>query len=326
MIVFTRLADIQGIEKTALAMGSFDGMHKGHVELIGRSVSGAARSGLKSAVFTFSNHPKNALAGALVVRNIQYPDDKAATIEALGVDYLFSLPFTERIGHMERDVFVEALLLGAFNMAEAFCGFNFHYGRGAAGDAASLCASGAALGFPVHVMDAVYADGELVSSSLIRSLIAEGRVEECARFLGRNYFIKGIVIEGNRIGRTFGFPTLNMRMDAGMVVPAHGVYVTECFAAGGRFAGVTNVGIRPTVDGEGGRLVETHLLRFSGDLYGRPVRVVFLKRLREERRFESAARLVRQIEADCEEARAYHAARSLDAGEGRTQDGAGTDI
>ena len=308
MIVFTRLADIRGIEKTALAMGSFDGMHKGHVELIGRCVSGAARSGLKSAVFTFSNHPKNALAGDLIVRNIQYPADKAQAIEALGVDYLFSLPFTERIAHMRRDAFVEELLRGAFNMAEAFCGFNFHYCHKAEGDAESLRASGAALGFPVHVMDAVRVDGEIVSSSLIRSLIAEGRVDECARFLGRSYCIEGLVIEGNRLGRTLGFPTLNMRMDAGMVVPAHGVYVTECFAMGERRAGVTNVGIRPTVDGAGRRLVETHLLRFSGDLYGRPVRVAFLKKLRDERRFESAERLARQIEADCENARAYHEA------------------
>ncbi|MDR2354989.1 MAG: bifunctional riboflavin kinase/FAD synthetase [Clostridiales Family XIII bacterium] len=306
MITFTRLADIRNIEKTALAMGSFDGMHKGHTALIGRAVSGAARSGLKSAVFTFSNHPKNALAGKIVVRNIQYPDDKAATIEALGVDYLFSLPFTERICRMRRESFVEELLRGAFNMAEAFCGFNFHYGYRAEGDAESLRASGAALGFPVHVMDAVRADGTIVSSSLIRTLIAEGRMEECARFLGRNYFIKGVVIEGNRVGRTFGFPTLNMHLDAGMSVPAHGVYVTECGVSGRRLAGVTNVGVRPTVDGEGRRLVETHLLDFSGELYGQSVCVAFLKKLREERRFENTECLVRQIEADCKEARAYH--------------------
>jgi riboflavin kinase/FMN adenylyltransferase len=290
-------------------MGSFDGMHKGHAELIGRAAAGAARSGLKSAVFTFSNHPKNALAGGIVVRNIQYPEDKAAMIEALGVDYLFSLPFTDEICRMPRDVFVEVLLCGAFNMAEAFCGFNFHYGHRAEGDAESLRASGARLGFSVHVMEAVRVDGEIVSSSRIRALIAEGRMEECARFLGRNYFVKGTVIEGKRIGRTFGFPTVNMSMDAGMAVPAHGVYVTECVAEGKRYAGVTNVGVRPTVEGTGERLVETHLFHFNGDLYGRPVRVAFLKKLREERRFENLDRLARQIEADCRDARAYHEAR-----------------
>ncbi|MDR2771319.1 MAG: bifunctional riboflavin kinase/FAD synthetase, partial [Clostridiales Family XIII bacterium] len=305
MITFTRLADIRNIEKTAIAMGSFDGMHKGHVQLIGRAAAGAARRGIKSAVFTFSNHPKNALAGELVVRNIQYPDDKAAMIEALGVDYLFSLPFTEQIHRMRREIFVDELLRGALRMAEAFCGFNYHYGYKAEGDAESLRAAGAALGFPVHVMDAVRVDGELVSSSLIRSLIAEGRMEECARFLGRNYLVKGLVIEGRRLGRTLGFPTLNMRMDAGMAVPAHGVYVTECSVAGKSYAGVTNVGVRPTVDGtEGGRLVETHLLRFDGDLYGRTVRVAFLKKLRDEQRFESAEQLARQIDADCKNARA----------------------
>jgi riboflavin kinase/FMN adenylyltransferase len=309
MIIFTQLEDIKNIEKTAVAMGNFDGMHRGHVELIRRTVAGAARSGVRSAVFTFANHPKNALMGGDAVRNIQYPDDKAAMIEALGVDYLFSVPFTERIHRMSREGFVDELLLGTFNMAEAFCGFNFHYGYKAGGDADSLRASGARLGFPVHVMGAVRVSGETVSSSLIRELIAEGRMEECAGFLGRNYSVKGLVSEGKRIGRTFGFPTLNIGMDAGMVIPAHGVYVTECAVNGGIYAGVTNVGVRPTVEGHGIRLVETHLLDFSGDLYGRPVRVAFLKKLRDERRFEDVEHLALQIKADCQSARDYHAAR-----------------
>jgi riboflavin kinase/FMN adenylyltransferase len=308
MIIFTQLADIKGIEKTTVAMGSFDGMHKGHVELIGKAAAGAARGGYKSAVFTFSNHPKNALAGGLVVRNIQYPDDKAAMIESLGVDYLFSLPFTDEICHMSRDAFVEDLLCGVFNMAEAFCGFNFRYGFRAEGDVDSLRAAGARRGFPVRVMDAVRVDGEIVSSSLIRMLIAEGRMEECARFLGRNYSVKGVVIEGNRLGRTFGFPTVNIRVDVGMVVPSHGVYVTECIVAGKKRAAVTNVGIRPTVaGGDGISLVETHLLDYSGELYGESVCVVFLKKLRDERRFESLDRLASQIKEDCQNARVYHA-------------------
>jgi riboflavin kinase/FMN adenylyltransferase len=307
MITFTQLSDIKNIEKTTVAMGSFDGMHKGHVELIGRSVAGAARSGLKSAVFTFSNHPKNALSGRIAVRNIQYPDDKAAMIEALGVDYLFSVPFTDQLGRMRRESFVEDLLCGAFNMAEAYCGFNFRYGHKAEGDAETLRAAGAARGFPVHIVDAVRVGGEIVSSSLIRTLIAEGLTEECARFLGRNYSVKGTVIEGNRLGRTLGFPTLNIRMDDHMVVPAHGVYVTECIAAGERRAAVTNVGVRPTVEGNGAKLVETHLLDYSGELYGESVCVVFLKKLREERRFESLDHLMRQIGEDCQNARAYHA-------------------
>jgi riboflavin kinase/FMN adenylyltransferase len=306
MIIFTELADIKNIEKTAVAMGNFDGMHKGHAELIGRTAEGAARSGLKSAVFTFANHPKNALAGKNIVKNIQYPDDKAAMIRDIGVDYLFSVPFSEELHHMRREAFVRELLLGVFNMAEAFCGFNFHYGYKAGGDADSLRADGALLGFPVHVMEAVRVDGEIVSSSLIRSLIAEGRVEECARFSGWDYFIKGTVVPGNRMGRTFGFPTLNIGMDDAMVVPAHGVYVTICSVGRENYAGVTNVGVRPTVTGSGTRTVETHLLDFSGDLYGKPVRVVFLKKIRDEKRFESSEALTLRIKEDCRVAREYH--------------------
>jgi riboflavin kinase/FMN adenylyltransferase len=313
MIVFTKLEDIKNIEKTAVAMGNFDGLHRGHVELIKRTVAGAARSGVKSAVFTFADHPKNALAGEFVVRNIQYPDDKAAMIEALGVDYLFSLPFTEAMHHMRGDGFVSDLLLGTFNMAEAFCGVNFHYGYKAEGDAISLRAAGARLGFPVHVINDVRVEGRTVSSSLIRALIAEGRVEECARFLGRDYFIKGIVNEGNHLGRTFGFPTLNISADAGMVIPARGVYVTDCEVAEEIRAGVTNVGIRPTIEGNGISLIETHLLDYSGDLYGLPARVVFLKKLRDEKRFATPALLALQIKEDCQSARRHHATRITEA-------------
>ncbi|MDR1247594.1 MAG: bifunctional riboflavin kinase/FAD synthetase [Clostridiales Family XIII bacterium] len=312
MITFVQFDDIRSIEKSAVAMGNFDGMHKGHIELVRRTVAGAARNGIKSAVFTFSNHSKNALAGKRIVRNIQYPNDKAAMIGALGVDYLFSVPFTERIQHMSKETFVEELLLGTFNMAEAFCGFNFRYGYKAEGDAESMRAAGALFGFPVHVLNAVRVDGQTVSSSLIRKLIAEGRMEECERFSGRNYFVEGVVSEGNRIGRTFGFPTLNINTDDVMAVPAHGVYVTECAVANGNYASVTNVGVRPTIDGAGTRIVETHLLDFSGDLYGRTVRVVFLKKIRDERRFANIELLARQIEKDCSDARKYHTEKAAE--------------
>jgi riboflavin kinase/FMN adenylyltransferase len=155
-------------------------------------------------------------------------------------------------------------------------------------------------------MEDLRVDGQTVSSSLIRALIAEGRMEECARFLGRNYFVKGTVREGNRLGRTFGFPTLNISADSSMVIPAHGVYVTECEVADETRAGVTNVGVRPTVEGNGIRLVETHLLDYSGDLYGLPARVVFLKKLRDEKRFENPELLTLQIKEDCQSARLYH--------------------
>jgi riboflavin kinase/FMN adenylyltransferase len=311
MIIFTELKDVGKIEKTVVAMGNFDGMHIGHVELVRKTVAIASRNGHKSAVFTFSNHPKNAMGGETVVRNIQYPDDKAETIEALGVDYLFSVTFSEDIHRMDKDAFVKDLLIGTFNMAEACCGFNFRYGYKAEGDADSLREAGALLGFAVHVMEAVRVDGETVSSSLIRALIAEGRMEECARYLGRGYFVKGVVGEGNRIGRTFGFPTLNIEMDDSMVIPAYGVYVTECAVDGATHASVTNVGLRPTVNGDAGTArVETHLLDFDGDLYGKAARVVFLKKLRDERRFENVGQLALHIEKDCDDAREYHASRT----------------
>jgi riboflavin kinase/FMN adenylyltransferase len=286
-------------------MGNFDGMHLGHTALIRMAVSGAKRSGLRSAVFTFSSHPKNSLAGGRIIRNIQYLEEKAAMIESLGVDYLFSLPFTEAIHHMSPDGFIRELLTERFNMAEACCGFNFRFGYKAEGSARTLMEAGGRQGFPVHVLEALKVGGEVVSSSIIRARIAEGRMEEAAAFLGRGYRVGGEVVEGNRIGRTIGFPTLNILMDESMVVPAHGVYVTSCLFDGKAFAGVSNVGVRPTI-GDEKKSIETHLFDFDQDIYGRMIRVEFIKKIRDERRFKSVNQLAEQIAADSRIARAHH--------------------
>jgi riboflavin kinase/FMN adenylyltransferase len=307
MLVYTDLHDIHAIEKTAVAMGNFDGLHLGHVELIRRTVAGARNAGVKSAVFTFSEHPKNSLAGGRIIRNIQYPEEKAGEIADLGVDYLFSIPFSEEMHHMPPKNFIEDLLLDCFNMAEAHCGFNFRFGYRAAGDAEILREAGAEHGFPVHVLDALQINGVVVSSSLIREMISEGRMEECAAFLGRNYCAGGEVTEGNRIGRTLGFPTLNILMDESMAVPAYGVYVTDCHVDGRVYPGVTNVGVRPTV-GDGKKSIETHLLDFEGDLYGKTIRVEFIKKLRDEMRFAGVEQLALQITKDTADAKTYHQA------------------
>ncbi|MGI6748715.1 MAG: bifunctional riboflavin kinase/FAD synthetase [Anaerovoracaceae bacterium] len=302
---FNTLEEIKDIKETVIALGNFDGVHKGHQELIRRTVKSARMAGLKSAVFTFTNHPKNVLAGKLVIKNIMYPEDKAEIIKSLGVDYLFSLKFNKFIQHLSAEEFVQKLLVDTFKMREAYCGFNYHYGYKAEGSPETLTRAGMKAGFGIHVLEPYKIDGNLVSSTLIRKLIREGKVGECKKYMGRNYMVRGEVVVGNKIGRTIGFPTSNLLIDETMVTPAHGVYVTYCKYNGVDYQGVTNVGIKPTI-GDNKKNIETHIFNFSTELYGKQIRVEFLERLRPEIKFNSVQELSEQIARDCIEAKRYH--------------------
>lgn len=307
MKVFKKLDEIQNIDDTVTALGNFDGIHLGHQALIAETVRQAKAKDLKSAVFTFSNHPKNVISQTNMVKNIIYADEKEAIFEAMGVDYLFSLDYTKEFGSMTPKEFAKRLLAEAFRARHVVCGFNYRYGYRAEGNPQTLIQQGCLLGFDVSVMDAVSIDGCVVSSTLIRGLIAQGEMEECSRYLGRNYAIGGTVIEGNHIGRTIGFPTCNITVDETMVVPANGVYVTNCKVGDRLYPAVTNVGAKPTI-GMYQKNVETHLLDFQGDLYGRDIRVEFLKKLRDERKFENVEALAAEIHNNCDAAREYHKA------------------
>ncbi len=302
---FNTLDEIKNIKETVVALGNFDGVHKGHQELIKRTVKSAKMAGLKSAVFTFANHPKNVLAGKPVIKNILYPEDKAAIIQSMGVDYLFSLEFNEIIQHLSAEEFIEKLLVGAFRMREAYCGFNYRFGYQAEGSPETLMKTGLKDGFGIHLLEPFKIDGNLVSSTFIRNLIAEGRVGECKKYMGRNYSVGGEVVVGNKIGRTIGFPTSNILIDKTMVTPEHGVYVTYCNYNGVCYQGVSNVGIKPTI-GDNKKNIETHIFNFSKELYGKEIRVEFLERIRPEIKFNSVDELAKQIDMDCAEAERYH--------------------
>ena len=305
MKVFKSLDEIKDIECTATALGNFDGVHLGHQALISEAVKQAKEKGLKSAVFTFSNHPKNVISGTNMVKNIIYNDEKEDILEAMGVDYLFSLDYTKEFGSMEPKEFTAELLVKHFRVKHVVCGFNYRYGYGAKGDSQTLIEQGCIQGFDVSVMDAVSLEGSVVSSTLIRGLITQGEMEECGRYLGRNYSIGGTVIEGNHIGRTIGFPTCNITVDETMVSPASGVYVTRCRVDGQVYPAITNVGSKPTI-GLYHKNVETHLLDVKVDLYGKEIRVEFLKKLRDERKFENIEALTEEIQRNCDTAREYH--------------------
>ena len=270
MKIFNTLEEIDNIEETVVALGNFDGVHKGHQQIILRTVKSAEAAGLKSAVFTFSNHPKNLMAGKTVVKNILYPEEKASIIEKL-----------------------------------AYCGFNYHFGYKASGTAETLMKEGMKRGFGIHIQEPFEIDGNLVSSTFIRKLIQNGQVDQCMKYMGRLYSIGGEVVVGNKLGRTIGFPTSNIMIDETMVTPPNGVYVTYCVYNGVHYPSITNVGVKPTI-GTYHKNVETHIFNFDKELYGKMIRVEFLQKTRDEQKFESVEALSRQITDDCITARSFH--------------------
>ena len=305
MIIFENLDEINNIEPTALALGNFDGVHLGHQALIQTMVEKAREKGLKAAVFTFSNHPRNLLPGKTPVLNITLEGQKSQIIESLGVDYLFNIEFTKEIMTMEPEDFIKKLLVDKFNARDVFCGFNYNYGFKAKGTPELLKEKGKEWGFDVECIPAVIIHDDVVSSSLIRTLIASGQVEKCEMYMGRHYAIDGEVVVGNRLGRTLGFPTSNLVISPDMVTPPNGVYVTYCTYNGHRYPSVTNVGHKPTI-GQYEKNVETHIFNFDKELYGKHINVEFLQKTRDEVKFDSVEELSEQILRDCRDAREYH--------------------
>ncbi len=310
MKIFESLEDINNIEETVVALGNFDGVHKGHQQIIARTVRSAQAVGLKSAVFTFSNHPSTVLGKGEPVKNILYAEQKTRIIEEMGIDYLVDIPFTKEILAMSPQTFVEEILVKHLRIREAYCGFNYTFGYKASGTPEVLMHEGLKHGFGLHVQEPYKIDDILVSSTYIRQLIEEGRMDEVTKFMGRLYSIGGEVVEGNRLGRTIGFPTMNLVVDETMVTPPNGVYITFCTCDGVRYPAITNVGNKPTI-GEYAKTIETHIFNYNEDAYGRHINVEFIRWVRPEKKFSGIEELTAQIQSDCISAKAWHRERGV---------------
>lgn len=308
MIIFNSLDEIKNTEPAVVALGNFDGIHRGHRSLIETAVKSAAEKGIKSAVFTFSEHPRNVIAGSTVVRSIAYPDKKMDLIRELGVDYVFAIPFDDYMMHQSPEEFVKDVMMGTFHAAGAVCGTNFTYGYKAGGSSEDLKVAGAENGFDVIVLSMVMDEEDIVSSTLIRNCISSGDVERAEELLGRCYSIRGTVMHGNHLGRTIGFPTCNISVDDTMVTPSNGVYVTTCRVGETVYDSITNVGNKPTV-GTYGKNIETNILDFDQDVYDQMIEVYFHKKLRDEVKFSDLDALKEQLDRDRQEACDFHRQR-----------------
>lgn len=299
-----------GEKKCVIALGFFDGVHLGHQALLRCAVERAAEKNLSSAVFTFDRSPKEFVTG-IKVPLLTTNDERRATIQSLfPVETVIIEPFDEQMMTMPWVDFV-LMLAQKYRAGWLVAGHDFRFGHKNAGTPALLCKKAAQLGMGCDIIPAVTLDGVTVSSTLIRQLLRDGEVERARQLLGHSYTITGQVLHGKGLGRTIGAPTLNVIPADGLLIPAYGVYATRVSVAGRQYDAVTNVGVRPTVDENGGVTVESHLLDVSEQLYGRECRVEFVKLLRREQKFSDLSALQAQIARDVAAARVVLAEKVL---------------
>jgi len=296
-----------------LSIGNFDGIHIGHQAVLTHVVDRARSMNVPAIAMTLDPHPIKLLRPSDAPRLLTTLEQRLALIARTGIDTTLVLPFTHRLARMSADSFVRDVVVARLAVREVYIGKNFKFGADRGGDVQLLEAMGIELGFRAAAAPIVEAAGGVVSSTRVRQAVAEGRVEEAAMLLARAVFIDGSVLEGKRLGRTLGFPTLNIEVE-NEIEPGHGVYVTAVHipSFGRTFPAVTNVGVRPTVYQNSLTTVESHLLDFTADVYGERVRLFYLQRLRGERTFSSTTQLMSQIRRDVEQAREYFAERPVD--------------
>lgn len=289
-----------------LTVGNFDGLHVGHQEIL-RIVTERARArDGEAAVYTFEPHPRKVLRPAQAPKLLTTLEQKLERIDAAGVDVAIVEPFDAEFARRSAEDFVREVLHARIGPREVYVGYDFRFGHDREGSMRTLTELGPHLGFAVTIVPEVTVGGRDVNSTRIRELLGEGRVEEARELLGRPYCVRGSVVEGDRRGRTLGFPTVNLAPE-NEVLPALGVYAGRLrvlgAAAGAELPAVVNVGRRPTFKEGGEVLAEAHVIDWSGDLYGQRVEIGFLHHLRDERRFPDVEALRRQIEADRDAAR-----------------------
>ena len=289
-----------GLENAVYAIGNFDGVHLGHQAVLAQTVALAKALGAPSAILTFEPHPADYFAGRSVVFRLTSAPVKIGVFERLGLNGAVVLTFDAALASLTADEFVANVLIQRLGVRTVVVGWDFHFGKNRAGNPAFLVEAGHRCGFAVHIVPKVeegeHGSLQVVSSSIVRRALEQGDVDAAARALGRPYAVKGIVTKGQQLGRTLGMPTANIALEPTNRL-AHGIYAVWAIIDGSRLPGVASFGVRPTVD-NGLPLLEVHLFDFMGDLYGKDVEVEFVRRIREERKFDSLDSLVAEMERD----------------------------
>jgi riboflavin kinase/FMN adenylyltransferase len=297
MLVFHSIDDpTLLLDASVVTLGNFDGIHLGHQALVSHTVEEARRRKAVSVVVTFDPHPLKVLAPGRAPRLILTVEDKIEMLRELGVDVVVSQRFDRSFANVRAEEFVRRWIVDRLKGKKMFVGRDLRFGHAREGNVEQLVGWGAALGFEVSIVEPILVNGARVSSSRIRGLVADGRVDEARLSLGRYHFVSGSVIAGSRRGREIGFPTANIASRT-EVIPGDGIYATLFHVDDKWWPSASSIGVNPTF-GAGPRTIESYILDFDRDIYERPVKLAFVKRIREEKKFFDVPALVAQIQDD----------------------------
>lgn len=291
--------DAQG---AVIALGNFDGVHRGHQVLIARAISEAKREGRPAGVLLFEPHPREFFHPHEPHFRLTPLDDKLAILEKLGLDLAVVIPFDAELASLDADRFIDGILIGALRVAHIVVGYHFFFGHKRSGSVETLRAAGAKYGFGVTVVEPVAEGGEPFSSTAVRLKLAEGDVKAAAAALGRPWHVSGTVIGGAQRGTGMGFPTANLAMPKGTAL-GHGIFAVRVKLEDRLLDGAAYLGTRPTFD-DGMPVLEVFLFDFDEKIYGKPIAVIFIDKVRDDRKFVTSEELVRQMQVDCEQAQA----------------------
>lgn len=303
MKIIRSVSDIKkfDLKDPVVTLGNFDGVHLGHQEIFKQVVAWALSTGGSSVVFTFEPHPLKVLAPQRSPKLLSTFREKMEQVEALGMDAVICAKFTHEFASQHPEDFVKDVLVGSLGAKHLFVGHDYAFGKNRTGDIDFLRDAGARHGFDLHVIGPVQVEGIVVSSTKIRKLVMDGEVCLASKLLGRPYSIEGTVIHGKSRGRDLGFPTANITTP-NELPPKEGVYAVSAHIEGKVYKGAANIGKNPTF-GDEPPSYEVHLLDFDGDLYGKFIKIRFIKRIRDEAKFKSVDELVKQIKKDVEQVR-----------------------
>ncbi len=301
MQIFYSIKDLKKNKNTVLTLGTFDGIHPGHLKIIGRLVSCSKEKGCRNVVITFYPHPRTILGNDNSVKMLTTQEEKIELLEKLGVENLLIINFTKEFASLSAEDFIYDYLINGIGLTEIVLGHDHHFGKGRRGNAELLQKIADKEGFIVTKAEAFMIDGEAVSSTKIRNALAEGDIIRANKLLGRNYEFSGIVVGGDKRGRELGFPTANIKLSSQeKLLPASGVYAVKVMVENERHTGLLSIGNRPTFYNQGELVSEVYIYDFNREIYGAKVTTELVERLRGEVKFNSAEELINQMNTDKE--------------------------
>jgi riboflavin kinase/FMN adenylyltransferase len=299
MRIIKDLSEIERDDKTVITLGTFDGLHIGHQQIVDTVIQKSRQTGSRNLLITFDPHPRKIVPGRNDVKLLSTLEEKILILEKLGLENLFIIKFTSEFSKQTPEQFVEKYLVNGIGLKEIIIGYDHHFGKGRGGDFELLQNLGQKFNFDVTVVPEYSIDGETVSSTKIRNALLSGDVVKAGKMLGRLYSFKGIIVRGDGRGKKLGFPTANISIDnEDKLIPAKGIYAGECIVEGEKHYGLLSLGSRPTFHKDGEIIPEFYIFDFDRDIYDKVMQVNLVEKIRDEEKFNSVEELITRMKKD----------------------------